>query len=76
MIRRQLLRLTGADLGRIVAELIHTNSGTPAEDLVERVSGQLSRLNVASTYWPGTTRSDRRSRRSLPTAVIPVPDCG
>ena len=53
VIRRQLLRLTGADLGRIVAELIHTNSGTPAEDLVERIRGQLSRLNVASTYWPG-----------------------
>ena len=53
VIRRQLLRLTGSDLGRIVAELIHTNSGTPAEDLVERIRGQLSRLNVASTYWPG-----------------------
>jgi hypothetical protein len=53
VIRRQVLRLAGSDLGRIVAEVIQANSGTPAEHLVERVRGQLSRLNVASTYWPG-----------------------
>ncbi|MBT2555509.1 DUF262 domain-containing protein [Arthrobacter sp. ISL-5] len=53
VIRRQLLRLTGSDLGRIVAELIHANSDVEASELVERVTGYLARLNVSSTYWPG-----------------------
>ncbi|WP_247828220.1 GmrSD restriction endonuclease domain-containing protein [Arthrobacter antioxidans] len=53
VIRRQLLRLTGSDLGRIVAEIILVNANVNAGDLVERVTGQLARLNVTSTYWPG-----------------------
>lgn len=53
MMRRQLLRLTSADLGRIVADLIRTNTDAPAEDLADRIVSQLSRLNVSSTYWPG-----------------------
>lgn len=52
-VRRQLLRLSGGDLGRIVADLIATNSAAPAAELVERVTGHLARLNVTSTYWPG-----------------------
>jgi hypothetical protein len=52
-VRRQLLRLSGSDLGRIVADLIATNSAAPAAELVERVTGHLARLNVTSTYWPG-----------------------
>lgn len=51
--RRQLMRLTSSDLGRIVGELIKSLSAAPASELPERVRGYLSRLNVASTYWPG-----------------------
>lgn len=51
--RRQLLRLSNSDLGRIVAEIIRTYGSTPAEELAKRVAAHLSRLNVTSTYWPG-----------------------
>jgi len=61
VIRRQFLRLSGSDLGRIVAEIIHSNGDALSTDLVQRVRGQLSRLNVTSTYWPG----DDEIRRSL-----------
>ncbi|WP_375430161.1 DUF262 domain-containing protein [uncultured Friedmanniella sp.] len=53
MIRRQLLRLTSADLGRIVAELIRTHRTAPSAELVERVRNHLARLSSASSYWPG-----------------------
>lgn len=53
MVRRQILRLTTADLGRIVADIIRTNRATEPDELVDRVRQHLSRLNVASTYWPG-----------------------
>lgn len=51
--RRQLLRLSGSDLGRIVADVIAANAGVSASELSERVIGHLARLNVTSTYWPG-----------------------
>lgn len=53
VMRRQLLRLTSADLGRIVADIIKANRATPADQLVDRVRAHLTRLNVASNYWPG-----------------------
>lgn len=53
MVRRQILRLNSGDLGRIVADFIKTNRLTPADELVESVRRHLSRLNVASNYWPG-----------------------
>lgn len=53
IVRRFLLRLTSADHGRIVAELIQAHRDTPADELADRISGYLSRLNAASTYWPG-----------------------
>lgn len=53
VVRRQLLRLAGSDLGRIVADVIHANSDASAGELVGRVRGHLTRLNVTSTYWPG-----------------------
>lgn len=53
VVRRQLLRLAGSDLGRIVADLIKSHSAAPASELAERVVAQLARLNVSSTYWPG-----------------------
>lgn len=61
--RRALVRLTGADLGRVVADLIRVYGATPADDLVERVGQHLSRLNVSSTYWP----NDSEVRESLAT---------
>lgn len=63
VVRRQLLRLAGSDLGRIVADIIAANSTTTAEELVERVTGHLARLNVTSTYWPG----DEEVRQTLAT---------
>lgn len=53
VVRRQLLRLPGSDLGRVVADLINTHSGSPASELADRIIAHLSRLNVVSTYWPG-----------------------
>lgn len=53
MVRRQLMRLTSADLGRIVAEIIKVYRSTDPSALVEAISTHLSRLNVASSYWPG-----------------------
>lgn len=63
MVRRQLLRLTSGDLGRIVADIIATNSSAPDDELADRVSSQLARLNVTSTYWPG----DEEIRQTLAT---------
>jgi hypothetical protein len=53
IVRRQLLRLSGSDLGRIVADIIKTYSDTSASDLADHVIAHLARLNVTSTYWPG-----------------------
>ena len=53
VVRRQLLRLTGSDLGRVVADIIKRHSNSPTDELADRVVTYLSRLNVASTYWPG-----------------------
>lgn len=63
IVRRQLLRLTGSDLGRIVADIIAASSAAPASELRERITGQLTRLNVTSTYWPG----DEELRQALTT---------
>lgn len=63
IVRRLLLRLSGSDLGRIVADIIRVYSATPNDELVTRVSDHLSRLNVTSTYWPG----DGEIRSSLAT---------
>lgn len=53
VIRRQLLRLTTAQLGAVVADVIHTHRAAPPVELGQRVSAHLARLSVASTYWPG-----------------------
>ncbi|MFT3874445.1 MAG: DUF262 domain-containing protein [Nocardioides sp.] len=63
VVRRQLLRLSGSDLGRIVADVIAANLSAPSTDLAERITGHLARLNVTSTYWPG----DEELRRTLTT---------
>lgn len=61
VVRRQLLRLSGSGLGRIVADVIAAYSTAPRSDLAERVIGHLARLNVTTTYWPG----DEELRRAL-----------
>ncbi len=61
MVRRQLLRLTSSDLGRIVADVVRIYRDTPASELSQRVREHLSRLDVSSTYWPG----DEEVRREL-----------
>lgn len=53
IMRRLMLRLTAGDLGRVVEEIIRVFDATPPEELVSAVTSYLSRLNVASTYWPG-----------------------
>lgn len=66
VVRRQLLRLTSSDLGRIVADIIKTNSHVPADEIADRVVSHLARLNVASTYWPG----DDEVRAALSTEPV------
>ena len=53
VVRRQLLRLTSANLGRVLAEMIKEFRGLSADVLVARVRDHLTRQNVASNYWPG-----------------------
>lgn len=53
VLRRQLLRLSGSSLGRVVADIIKTHSSAPPGELADRVQAQLARLNSTSTYWPG-----------------------
>lgn len=65
VVRRQLLRLSGSDLGRIVADMIAAHSTGPVEGLAERMIGHLARLNVTSTYWPG----DEELRTTLATEL-------
>jgi Protein of unknown function DUF262/Protein of unknown function (DUF1524)/Restriction Enzyme Adenine Methylase Associated len=64
LVRRALLRLTSADLGRVVADVISTNSHTPPEQVGDRVEAYLDRLDSASTYWPGDDEV-RQGLRSL-----------
>ena len=65
LVRRQLLRLSLGDLGRVVAELISVHTDTGAEELVGSVERFLRRLNVTSTYWPGDAeiREELRSEQ-------------
>ena len=53
VVRRQLLRLATADMGRVVADIIRLNQTTPKDELAGRVRNQLAALNSASSYWPG-----------------------
>lgn len=64
--RRQMLRLSGSDLGRIVADVIAASTGISASEFPERVIGHLARLNVTSTYWPG----DEEVRLTLNTEAV------
>lgn len=66
IVRRQFLRMTTSDLGRIIADIIRTNDSTPVHELGERVTAHLAGLNVTSTYWPG----DDEVRQALSTEAV------
>ena len=53
LVRRLMLRLSSADHGRVVAELIRDLRRVPDAELPRRVQAHLSRLSAESTYWPG-----------------------
>ena len=63
LVRRQMLRLSIADMGRIVADMIRAHESTPPAELADGIESHLSRLNVTSTYWPG----DKEIREGLRT---------
>jgi hypothetical protein len=65
LVRRALLRLASADLGRVVADLISTLSHVAPEQLGDRIRGHLARQDSASTYWPGDDEV-RQALRDLP----------
>jgi hypothetical protein len=66
LVRRQLLRLSIGDMGRIVADIIRANERTPPTELARSIEAYLSRLNVTSTYWPG----DAEIRDALRTEQV------
>jgi len=53
LVRRALVRLSSADHGRIVADLIASQRDLAHEFLGQNVRAYLSRQDRASTYWPG-----------------------
>lgn len=53
LVRRALLRLASADLGRVVADLIITHSHIDRAQVGDRITAYLARQDSASTYWPG-----------------------
>lgn len=65
IVRRQLLRLTIGDVGRIVVDLIRTHGSTPPAELPASVASFISRLDKASIYWPGNAEI-RDALRSVP----------
>jgi hypothetical protein len=66
IIRRLLLRLSISDLGRIIADIIRIHGDASSDELVNRVTQHLARLNVVSTYWPG----DGELRQYLSTEPV------
>jgi alkylated DNA nucleotide flippase Atl1 len=63
IVRRQILRLTSASLGRVIPEIVKAYRTTPADVLAVRVRDHLTRQNAASNYWPG----DEEIRQHLTT---------
>lgn len=53
VVRRRLLRLQSADLGRIAADLITVARGSTDQDVTGLVEGFLASQRSASSYWPG-----------------------
>jgi hypothetical protein len=65
LVRRALLRLTTADYGRVVADLIKTHRGSDPSTLGQRVTAYLSQQDRASSYWPGDDEI-RQAMRDFP----------
>jgi hypothetical protein len=65
ILRRTLLRLSTADLGRIVADLIKTHRMVPVTVLAARVERYLSTLNAASTYWPSDAEIEKNLKEEV-----------
>ena len=69
LVRRQILRLSTADMGRIVADMIRTvRTHCTATTWPSSIERHLSRLNVTSTYWPG---DDEIRARAADRAGVP-----
>jgi alkylated DNA nucleotide flippase Atl1 len=66
LVRRQFLRLSIGDMGRIVADVIRAHERTSPTELAGSIEAYLSRLNVTSTYWPG----DVEIREALRTEQV------
>jgi alkylated DNA nucleotide flippase Atl1 len=66
LVRRQMLRLHMGEAGRIIAEIIKAHQNTPPAKLVAEVESHLTRLDTASTYWPG----DDEIREALATEPV------
>jgi len=66
IVRRAILRLQTADLGRVVADLIRQVRSVEEVHLVGRVRSYLSSLSTNSSYWPG----DEEIRRVLRTEPV------
>ncbi|GAB3077742.1 GmrSD restriction endonuclease domain-containing protein [Pedococcus soli] len=62
LVRRALLRLASADLGRVVADLISTNSHAAPDQVGDHIAAYLARQDSASTYWPGDTEVEQGLR--------------
>ncbi|MCE0539882.1 DUF262 domain-containing protein [Kineosporia rhizophila] len=59
LMRRLMLRLTSADHGRVVADLIQSSQGLSADKIPQRVEAFLARQNAESTYWPGDAELEK-----------------
>jgi hypothetical protein len=65
IMRRMLLRLTTADLGRSLSALISALDEVPVDEVGQYVENYLSALSTASSYWPGDDEL-RRTLREVP----------
>lgn len=75
VVRRQILRLTSANLGRTVAEILRAFRTSPAAGLAAQVRDYLSTLNASSNYWPGDDEirhhlADEQAYRRFPRARL------
>jgi len=59
LMRRALLRLTSADAGRVIADIIRSLPAAPPEQVADHVTQQLALQQVSSTYWPGDAELER-----------------
>ncbi|WP_082533962.1 DUF262 domain-containing protein [Marmoricola sp. Leaf446] len=75
VVRRQILRLTSANLGRTVAEIVRAFRTSPSNGLAAQVQDYLTALNASSNYWPGDDEirrhlADEQAYRRYPRARL------